>query len=292
MQHAGLFEPTPEELSILKTFESRANFRVVEVPGISEGRQSRVSVLEYEAKGVKKQVMWKRMGVGKGITHDEAQVLERHLYPYREGLRRFGWNVPEIYHSQVVQVGQEYQIFSYDQFISGGDAEQMVIDPDEPNFKKWHLLREIVRQLCRYPDSATTRVSIEGEELTALPHGLDLKLANVVVAEDGTYFVDFFGPKEIDRNGNWATYSPKLDSLSPEQLRGVTATREGAFLRLHRLLERKWSSVGSIGAEELRQKSEELIKYSMLPEREKSFILAEIEKGYQWLDRIYTERAV
>lgn len=57
---------TAEELAILHEDEPSAEFRVVEAD-LSQGRQSRVSVLEYELGGESFQVVWKRMGAAKGL---------------------------------------------------------------------------------------------------------------------------------------------------------------------------------------------------------------------------------
>ena len=108
MQHVELFQPNAEEFSILKNCEPLAELKAIEPIGISEGRQSRVSILEYEPQEAKKRIMWKRMGAGKNLNREEAETLEQRLWPYRQNLARFGWQVPEIYHSQVIQIGDEH----------------------------------------------------------------------------------------------------------------------------------------------------------------------------------------
>lgn len=292
MRHTELFKPNVEELSILKNHEPLVELRFIEPIGISEGRQSRVSVLEYGPQEARKRVIWKRMGVDKNLSREETETLERRLRPYRQDLARFNWHVPEIYHSQVVQIGEEYQIFSYDQYIPGGDAECMVLDSDEPNFRKWHLLRKVLEHITDYSSDQTKRVTLSDKELTLLPHGLDLKLANIVLTDDKMYFVDFFGPKELTVDGQWRTYSPKLDTLSPSNLMAVTATREGAFLRLYRLLEKNWTKIAGIEEGILREKLFELLDHSSLPREERELITSEISDDYPWLDSIYKEQQI
>ena len=292
MRHAELFQPNAEELSILKNYEPLAELKVVDSVGISEGRQSRVSILEYGTSELKKRVIWKRMGVGKNLNREEAQMLEQRLWPYRQSLALFNWQVPEIYHSQVVQIENEYQIFSYDQYISGGDAEHMILNPNEPNFRKWYLLRKVLEHMSDYPIDQTKKITASNKELTLLPHGLDLKLANIVLADNKMYFVDFFGPKELTADGQWKTYSPKLDELAPPNLMAVTATREGAFLRLYRLLEKNWTETADIPKDVLREKLYELLNLGSLPKKECELIISEISNDYPWLDSIYKEQQV
>jgi len=290
--HAELHQPNAEELSILKNQEPLVSFEIVKPFGFSEGRQSRVTLLEYTAAGTNKQVVWKRMGAGKGLTEAEAHLFESRLRPYRNGLHNFGWRVPQTRYSQVVEVGGEFQVFSYDQFIPGGDAEHLVLNPEEPNFLKWHLLREIVSQLASYPQSDIDRKTLFGADVSVLPHGLDLKLANIVSAENGVFFVDLFGPKELNEDRSWKTYSPKLDILPPENLLAVTGTREGAFLRLYRLIERHWSSIGGVTVGTLRNQLKQLLENSRLASSETNFILSEVQDDYPWLDRVYKEQNV
>ena len=158
------------------------------------------------------------------------------------------------------------------------------------HFLKWHLLREIVSQLASYTN--LTRSLVAGADVSLLPHGLDLKLANLVHTENGIFFVDFFGPKELNDNGEWKTYSPKLDTLSPKNLLAVTATREGAFLRLYRFIEKNWALVGGITPMVLRNKLKQMLEDHSLPVQESNFILSEVHGGYPWLDSIYKEQEI
>src|SRR4051812_41384411 len=180
------------EESILRTQEPAANFAAVSATGISQGRQSRVTVLEFKLSSGAEKIVWKRMGVGKGLTASEATLLHDELRKYRRSLRNFGWNVPKLFHTHTVQVGGEWQIYSYEQYIPGGDADFAVRDATEPNFRKWQLIRAAVETLGEYPADALSRRTVCGREVTMLPHGLDLKLANLV--NDGLmlYFVDLF----------------------------------------------------------------------------------------------------
>jgi len=109
-----------------------------DLEGISQGRQSRVSVLEYGEPESEQRVIWKRMGVGKRLSHDEARSMWQRLDSYKHELESCGWSIPQLLFSQVVQLSpSEHQIFSYEQFIPGGDGDLMLSDPREPNFRKW-----------------------------------------------------------------------------------------------------------------------------------------------------------
>lgn len=298
--HGELYERhaemvTAEELQLLKEHEPGVAFRVVssEEAGLSQGRQSRVSVLEYEAGGELLHVLWKRMGVGKGLDTDEASHMEARLQPYRQSLMDAGWHVPKVLYSRVSSLPSEQQIFSYEQFIAGGDGEKLLQNADEPNFRKWFLVSEVLRTLRDYPEDGLRRVNLVGQDVTLLPHGLDLKLANVVLeaGSNELYFVDLFGPKELDSNSQWLTYSTKLDRLPPEQLMAVTATREGAILRCWRLAEQHWHN-GFSSPDELRAEFLTRLDQIGLPEAELRFIQAEVTAGYPWLDAIYRETDV
>lgn len=297
-QHADFYEAHAEhisevELRHLKEHDPTIEYRLASAEGISQGRQSRVSVLEYERGGETFSVLWKRMGAEKGLTMEEASEFDSRLSPYRQSLTAAGWNVPKLLYHRVCEMPGEYQVFSYEQFIPGGDGESMYANPEEPNFRKWYLMEEVVGTLGNYPQRALSRQTVAGEEATVLPHGLDLKLANYVL-ERGTnelYFVDLFGPKELNADGEWLTYSPKLDSLPEDNLKAVCATREGAILRCWRLAEQHWPNAGRSAAD-LTAEFIEHLQASNLPGREKQFIGDQIQQGYPWLERIYQERAV
>jgi hypothetical protein len=292
-EHAALFEPTPQEWAIVRMHEQRVQFKIVPARGISEGRQSRVSVLEYEINGMREQVLFKRMAVGKKLTWHEAQEFFERLFLYRQVLVDAGWNVPHIFHAEPVTINDETQIFSYEQFILGGDGDFMFANPEEPQFRKWLLLRSILDTLVQYDERMLIREDIVGQRLTRLPHGLDLKLANLVLERNGKlYFVDLFGTKELGLDGRWLTYSPKIDLLPQEELKAVCATREGAILRLYRLAEQRWSQADGIAVDVLRDGMIHLVQSAHLPSEETVFILNEMKSGFPFLDSIYKERAV
>lgn len=296
--HADLYEAhadqaSARELQLLKEHEPGVTFRVLQGAGMSEGRQSRVSVLEYERGQETFAVLWKRMGAGKGLTHGEATALRARLHPYRADLIAAGWQVPQLLYTTVAELRGEHQIFSYEQFIPGGDGEHLLGNRAEPNFRKWYLVEEVIRILGSYPTDRLARTDLAGHRLTRLPHGLDLKLANYVLEQGSNRlsFVDLFGPKELDRRGSWLTYSHKLDSLAPASLLAVCATREGAILRCWRLAEQHWPGNGRT-LEELRTEFVARLADLPLPAEEQAFITSEIEAGYPWLDGLYREHRV
>lgn len=280
------------EESILRGREPSANFETVDVSGISQGRQSRVTVLRFKLSAGTELIVWKRMGAEKGLTEEEAELLHGRLRKYRRELRKFGWNVPKLFHTHTVQVKSEWQIYSYEQYIPGGDADFAVREPTEPNFRKWQLLRAAIETLGEYPQEALSRNTLLDKEVTLLPHGLDLKLANLV--NDGlmVYFVDIFGPKELAENGSWLTYNRKLDSLPHDNLRAVCATREGAILRLFRLAEQSWIESRSLDRRSIRSELGVVLDQSGIPSGESSFILDEVGHNYPWLNELYTERSI
>lgn len=291
--HLELFRPTSEELEAHRELEQFADFKLIDVPGISEGRQSRVSVIEYEVNGEHYRVLWKRMAAGKNLDETEASDMDNMLMPYRQELVEQGWDVPETYFHKPVRINGETQIFSYDQFMPGGDGEKMIANPDIPNFRKWFMFRKVAETLANYDESTLERRIIANKEVTVLPHGLDLKLANVVASADGkVYFVDLFGPKQIDGKGNWKAYNTKLDSLPPESLKAVCATREGALLRFYRLGQEIWSEQTGMSKQVLDTEFLRELGQSGLPNSEIGFIKQQVEENYSWLDEIYSERAV
>jgi len=286
----GQQAPTDSELEELRSLEPGIEFRVVDDIELTQGRQSRVSVLEYTKEGEDYRLIWKRMGAGKGLEVDEAEALQVRLLPYRESLISAGWNIPKLYFSEVVKIDGEAQIYSYEEFIPGGDGEQMVADASEPNFRKWHLTEEVISTLINYPPDVVVRREVCGRELTCLPHGLDLKHANVVL-QQGTnklFFVDLFGPKEVVEDFAWRTFESKLDSLAPERLLAVCATREGALLRFWRLARRKWAADKS-RRPFLSEQFVERLDSLGLPKIELDFVASEIHGSCAWLDGIYSE---
>ena len=279
-------------MSILKEHES-IRFNEIKPNFLSEGRQSRVSLLEYESKNQKNKVIWKRMGANKKLTDQEAGLIKAELLPYKNSLRQYGWSTPNIYHLQIVDTGDEHQIFSYEEPVGRGDGEKIIGDSKEPNFKKWFIIRSVCEQLANYPANSLRRKSILGKKLTQLPHGLDLKLANVVSTDDrGLFFVDLFGPKLLNEKGSWRFYSDKLDTLKEEKLLAVCASREGSLLRFLRLTEWQWQKAGNYPPGAVRNGIMEIIKNSNLKVEENDFILSQIKDNYSWLDQIYKENQV
>lgn len=285
--------PNKFEDKILRRDEFAAHYEVVtDLPDISEGRQSRVSVLRFKIGGESEElVVWKRMGVGKHLTKREAQFLHSRLRTYRRSLRTSGWNIPKLFHTHVAKVDMEWQVLSYEQFIPGGDADHMFKKANIPNYRKWFLIRTALETLAEYDQHLIGPTTIEGQQVTLLPHGIDLKLANLVNDEGQVWFVDLFGPKELE-DGEWVSYNSKLDHLSEERLKAVTATREGSVLRLFRLAEESWLESGSIQRETLQDNFEDVLEQSGIPEREATFIMDQIRSDYPWLDKLYSEELV
>ncbi|MBA2279144.1 hypothetical protein H0V99_01745 [Candidatus Saccharibacteria bacterium] len=291
--HSDRFTPTAAELDAHRQLEQFVEFKFIDTAGISESRQSRVSVMEYEVGGEYFKVLWKRMAAGKGLDGGEAVLLDGMLMPYRGELIKQGWNIPETFFHAPTRINGETQIFSYDQFIPGGDGEKMIINPDVPNFRKWFMIRRVIETLAGYDEAGLSRGMVAGEDVTILPHGLDLKLANVVAEADGkVYFVDLFGPKQFNENGEWAAYSSKLDTLPPESLKAVCATREGAILRFYRLAEQLWSENIGISKDYLKEGFLTQISQSTLPQEETAFIEEQVINNFQWLDIVYSEKRV
>lgn len=288
--HAEAFHLTPDEEELLQLHEPKIEFKVIPYRGLSEGRQSRISVLEYKTGNIMRHVMWKRMGASKNLTHEEASLLHSHIRPYKKSLEQYGWHVPTHFYTGVIDRVHGAQIFSYEKLIEGGDAEQLLINQEEPNFLKWAIIRKVLERLSDYPQKSLKNTTILGRAVTLLPHGLDLKPANIVLNENGSlYFVDLFCPKELDENGDWLTYNTKLDSLPEDNLRAVCASREGAILRFLRLSEKSWAS-GSIDiSSKLQGEFIEIITSLNIPRNEKDFLVKEIELEYPWLDQIYKE---
>lgn len=291
--HSEAFGLDPSEEKLLKLHEPSVEFNVIPYHGLSEGRQSRVSVLEYKIGGESRRVIWKRMAAGKGLDLKEAKSLHSRLMPYRNSLENYGWHVPRLFYTGVVNCTHGAQIFSYEELITGGDGENLIINDEEPNFRKWALIRSVLQVMSEYPQKSVRRSDINEKELTILPHGLDLKLANVVLDEKGKlYFVDLFCPKELDEKGNWLTFSKKLDSLPENNLRIVCASREGSILRFLRLAEIKLMETMSKNRELLRNGFAEIISSINLPKIESDFIISEIMSEYHWLDEVYMERKI
>lgn len=293
-EHASLFDPHEAELALLHLHEQGVHFEVRPPVGISEGRQSRVSILEYCIDGQAHQVLWKRMGAGKGLSREEAEMFERRLRFYRKELLDAGWHVPELFYTTTAEIDGEHQILSYEQLVGRGDGDIMLSNPEEPHFRKWHLLRRVAETLAAYPRHTLVPIEVAGIVMHRLPHGLDMKLANVVLDEQGMlWFVDLFGPKEInEKTGAWRTYSQKLDTLPEGSLMGVCATREGMLLRMYRLAQKVWSATKTIDAQQLNIGFVQLLESLGLPDDEAACIIDQIKSGFPWLDRIYEEKKV
>lgn len=270
------------------------SLRFVHPRGMSQGRQSRVSVLAYGPKSKERRVVWKRMGAGKGLTFDEANAMWRRLIHYREKLITMGWKVPKLLYSAVVPVAPaETQIFSYEEYIYGGDAEAMLTSAKQPNFRKWYFVDKVLRTLYSYPSEALQRREVAGREVSLLPDGLDLKAANFVLEQgtDNLFFIDLFGPKELTDTGDWRIFNPKIDTLPADNLKAVCATREGSLLRFWRLARRLWKSNKS---ERVALSNEFLDHVAAIepPTEEFALIREEIEANCPWMEQLYKEHHI
>lgn len=95
---------TEAEVDFLAANEPLVDLVLTEVEGISQGRQSRVSVLTYPRDDELQYVIWKRMGVGKRLTRPEAAEMWVRLAHYKQSLESGGWAIPALLYSTVVDV--------------------------------------------------------------------------------------------------------------------------------------------------------------------------------------------
>lgn len=280
----------PEET--LKLIEQNPNIQY-RTPNIKfgEGRQSRVSALEIVKKDTVTKVIWKRCGIDKKLTEDESHELCSRLSPYRETLKKFGWNVPEIYYSESVQLDDEHVIFSYEQLIEAVDVERMFKDEHTAHFERLAVLQKIISTLTNRQHEQLEEKTYGTYILSQLPYGIDLKLANVILDSQGKlHFVDFFGPKELLDGGSWKNYTTKLDSLSQENLKIICATREGCILRMVKLALKHLPD--TTDKEVYLGHFIDIVTLSSLPDREKKFIVDEIAGDFPMLDKVYKEYQV
>ncbi len=265
-----------------------------ETPSIifGEGRQSRVSALEVIKNGSSSKVIWKRCGVDKGLTIQEAQELCARIQPYRETLKECGWNVPEVLYSEPISLTpKDAVIFSYEQLIEAIDTERMFKETDTAHFERLSVLQKIVQILTNSSHQNLEQITYLERSFSQLPYGIDLKLANLILDKNGClYFVDFFGPKELNNDYTWKTYNSKLDSLSEENLSLVCATREGCILRMLKLALRNLPNTEDIPM--YMGHFKDIITYSSLPQKEKGVIIEELEGGFPLLDKVYEEYKV
>jgi hypothetical protein len=118
---------TGEERALLAQHEPGVKFSFVDADqaGLSQARHSRVSLLEYVRDEENHRVMWKRMGVGKSLTEREVTAIDARLQRYRTALISTGWKVPNLLRTRVGELPGEHQIFSYEQYIPGGDGQKL-----------------------------------------------------------------------------------------------------------------------------------------------------------------------
>lgn len=276
----------------LKLLEANPGIRF-NAPNIKfgEGRQSRVSALEIVKTDTVTKVIWKRCGVEKKLTKEESQDLCRRIVPYRENLKAFGWNVPEVFYSESVNVGNENVIFSYEQLIESVDVERMFKDEKTAHFERLSVIQKIIQTLTNSAHEKLIKKHYENYSLSYLPYGIDLKLANVILDTQGKlFFVDFFGPKELNEDGSWKNYVTKLDSLPEENLKVICATREGSVLRMIKLALQYLPK--SVNVDVYKKHFIDIISLSLLPEEEKETILCEIENNFPLLEMVYEEYRV
>jgi hypothetical protein len=257
--------------------------------GVRLGLQSRVELMDLPGipEGL---VLLKRMGVDKGLTRDEASALQERLAPYREDLCVNGWNVPDLYATRLAATGKEWQIWSYEQYVPGQDMARL-LESDGSQALARYAVRHVVDTLAGYNPSSLQSLTVDGQKLTLLPHGIDLQPANVVIADQGQVCtIDIFAPKEVDEYGNFVTYNPKLDEVSPYTLKIACATREGAILRFLRKTQKLWATNG-LSADDFIEDSDEMLAMSELSADEAKFIIADMDAGYPLLDAAYKSPA-
>lgn len=262
-------------------------------PSISfgEGRQSKVSALEIKTPLSVRKVIWKRSGIDKKLDRTEANVFALSLHPYRETLLRYGWHTPEILYHEVVEDEGEYRIFSYEELILAADVERMFKEGGTTHFERFSVIQKTIATLTNHHHGSLSTLHTYGHTFHLLPYGIDLKPANLVLDHKGKlHFVDFFGPKELTEEGDWKTYSTKLDSLSKENLRLVCATREGCILRMLKLCLQQLPE--NCDKNYYKNSFAECILHSSLSEEEKRYIMSQVENNFPLLAKIYKEKEV
>lgn len=290
--HIQLERNDVREEEKLKLLESNPNISY-NIPNIKfgEGRQSRVSALEIIKQNTTTKVIWKRCGTNKKLTKEESVELCSCITPYRETLKYFGWNVPEVLYSESVKLVDEHVIFSYEQLIEAVDVERMFKDSGTAHFERLSVIQKIVQTLTNTYHQKLNRKTYESYTLSHLPYGIDLKLANIILDTQGKlHFVDFFGPKELQADNSWKSYTTKLDSLTEDNLKIICATREGCILRMIKLALQYLPK--DINSDTYLNHFVDIIMLSSLPNEEKELIVNEIKNKFPLLDKVYEEYKV
>jgi hypothetical protein len=256
-----------------------------DAPGIERGTQSQIGLIDLP--GVPDETLLKRMGVNKGLGHDEALRLQGDLITYREQLTAAGWNIPPLHDSVLAKVTDEWQIWEFEQFITGTNASAL-LRLGRSNTMKRYVMKQALRTMSQYIGSELPDSELYGRPLTTLPHGVDLKPANIVIDNLGVmWMVDTFGPKAIDEHGSFVSYNSKLDTLPMNALKAICATRQGAVLRFLRKTQEQWLSSGSSNEEEFIEDVDYALAFTPLPAHETDDIIVEINNGYPWLNAVY-----
>jgi hypothetical protein len=260
---------------------------LLEVPGIELGQQSRPDIINIP--GIPEDTLLKRMCAGKGLDRAEAAKISGSLSRYQEELAAAGWNIPQQYGAVLARVVSEWQIWALERFVPGMTGAE-IFRHESNNSMKRHALGQVLGTMASYTVANAPECTLFGRQLTPLPHGVDLKPANIVLDERGKiWMVDTFAPKTIGPEGDFELYSSKLEALPSDASRTVCGTRQGALLRFLRKTQELWLASGSSCTDEFMDDVDYALALTPLPPIETDVILSEMNMGYPWLDRIYAD---
>ena len=228
-------------------------------------------------------ILLKRLGIGRGLTLDEAKFLRLNFEEYYSILGSLPIRKAELYSSHVVETSGEAQLWSLEGYISGESLDHMWRTPRLGLEYKFEVFGSILNRLSEF-DESQEFLSLCGYRLPILMVGADIKPVNIVIELDGIpSLVDFYPPLKIN-DGLIDGYSSRSYVFEEFKLIAVCATRVGIVLRLIWLL---LDSSADLSSTYFKRKFVQAVNLSNLSEADKAILNYEIWCDFNLLKYLY-----
>lgn len=228
-------------------------------------------------------VLLKRLGEGRGMGQDECVAVIAGMREYANSVLSLPIRTPKVYSRQPVLQGLEYQVWIAEEYIRGETFSDLWTSKRHTLEYKSIFVGKLLSILSAIPEIDGS-LTLAGVKMKYLRVGLDLKPANIVVADStDVVLVDTYPPVNMSVDGIRG-YDPRIYRFGHAKLAAVCGTRVGIALRLWWLLR---ESAERNDRWNVDQMFRDQLARELVPESDATAVLNQATAGFPLLRLLY-----